>query len=154
MKKLGVLSVVLVLCLAALAAGYAKWSDSVSISGTVNTGKVCVGIRDLETNDPGPHGQPGNEPSYFEGSRDPRIDHTQLPQIVEIPERERDKNVASINSVNVGEVKCVKGQVEYYGAIEEIIDNAYPYYAPSTSIALANCGTIPVKVDTFNLRFD
>jgi len=42
MKKIGLLGMVLVLCLAAVGAGYAMWSETLNISGTVGTGNVDV----------------------------------------------------------------------------------------------------------------
>ena len=44
MKKFGLICMALVLALGALGIGYASWSDSIYIEGTVNTGTV-----DLET---------------------------------------------------------------------------------------------------------
>jgi len=46
MKKLGLLVLVLVLALASLGIGYAAWSSSVTINGTVETGTVLVGVVD------------------------------------------------------------------------------------------------------------
>lgn len=41
-KKIGLLSLTLVLTLGAIGIGLAKWSDTVTIEGTVNTGTVCL----------------------------------------------------------------------------------------------------------------
>jgi hypothetical protein len=40
MKKITILALVLVLCLASLGVGYAKWTDEIIIHGTVETGSV------------------------------------------------------------------------------------------------------------------
>ena len=40
MKKIGLLSLALVLALGALGVGYAAWTDTITIEGTVNTGSV------------------------------------------------------------------------------------------------------------------
>jgi len=42
MKKIAVLALVLVLCLAAVGIGYAKWTDSLTITGKVTTGYLGV----------------------------------------------------------------------------------------------------------------
>ena len=70
-KKIGIVVMSLVLCLALVGVGYAKWSDTVDINGTVETGTVEVGILNVETNDPGLHGTPGDPGSYLTGSMDP-----------------------------------------------------------------------------------
>jgi len=51
MKKLGLLVLVLVLALASLGIGYAAWSSSVTINGTVTMGDVEVGIADIGSDD-------------------------------------------------------------------------------------------------------
>ena len=42
MKKIGLLSLALVLALGALGVGYAAWTDTITIEGTVNTGSVDI----------------------------------------------------------------------------------------------------------------
>lgn len=44
MKKFGLLCLTLVLALGSIGAGYAMWSDTVYIEGTVSTGTVCLGV--------------------------------------------------------------------------------------------------------------
>ncbi|NQT31570.1 MAG: hypothetical protein HQ588_04475 [Deltaproteobacteria bacterium] len=44
MKKIGLLCLALVLALGALGVGYAAWTDSIDITGTVNTGSVEIDI--------------------------------------------------------------------------------------------------------------
>jgi len=47
MKKIGLLSLALVLALGTLGVGYALWFDEVTIEGTVNTGNVEISIEGL-----------------------------------------------------------------------------------------------------------
>ncbi len=54
MKKLVLICLALVMALGALGLGYAHWSQTLTITEVVNTGKFCVGIRDVGTNDSGP----------------------------------------------------------------------------------------------------
>ena len=139
MKKIGLICLALVFALGGLGVGYAHWIDSVTITETVSTGTVCVGIRDIGTNDSGTHGVPGNPASYLEGNLDPGWDSS-IPEYVTY-----DKNVASTNSTN-GTWKCSHGGDSFYDSVTETIDNAYPSYAPEMTIEVANCGSIPVKV--------
>ena len=145
-KKIGIVVMSLVLCLALVGVGYAKWSDTVDINGTVNTGTVEVGILNVETNDPGTHGIPGDPDSWFAGSLDPKFDPkaTGCPCTVPV-----DKNVASVDSYNV-DAKCLHDGTQYFQRVEFVVDNAYPFYCPCGEIHIANCGTIPVKVDTIS----
>lgn len=45
-KKMGLLFMVLVIALAGLGVGFAAWTDRITISGTVETGSVCLEIDD------------------------------------------------------------------------------------------------------------
>jgi len=49
MKKLGLICLTLVLALGALGIGYAAWTDTITISGTVNTGSVDLKIVELSS---------------------------------------------------------------------------------------------------------
>ena len=42
MKKIGLLALAIVLALGALGIGYAAWTDTITINGTVNTGTVDI----------------------------------------------------------------------------------------------------------------
>jgi len=44
-SKIGLLSLVLVIALAALGVGYAEWTESLTITGTVNTTELNVGLK-------------------------------------------------------------------------------------------------------------
>jgi len=45
MKKLSIIALVLVICLAAVGVGYASWTDTITIDGDVQTGSVDLQIR-------------------------------------------------------------------------------------------------------------
>ena len=49
MKKIGLLSLALVLALGALGVGYAAWTDTITIEGTVNTGSVDLQVVELSS---------------------------------------------------------------------------------------------------------
>jgi len=153
MKKIGLLTLALILTLGTLGVGYAKWTTTVTVAGTVNTGFVQVGIRDTGTSDPSPAGPPTVGGFTFpanasEGTIDPRvnplapINANGLPNFVT-----PDKNVGATDSAN-GETKCICTGTQYYASVTETVTNAYPFYAPTTHLAIANCGSIPIKIDT------
>lgn len=127
MRKTLVICLVALLALGLMGFGFAKWSDSVTIAGSVETGTVKVGILNTGVLDQGadPQQPPGNN---AEG-----------------------KDVAKTTSENAGNVKFTLGNTAYYGQINETITNAYPYYKTGTTVAIANGGTIPVKIESFNV---
>jgi hypothetical protein len=47
-KKLGLIALAVVMALGAMGVGYAYWFDTFKINGTVTTGSLVVGIKDLE----------------------------------------------------------------------------------------------------------
>jgi hypothetical protein len=128
-RKTVVICLIAMFALAAMGFGFAKWSDSVSIAATVETGKVCVGILDAGVLDPGadPQQTPGQNP---EG-----------------------KDVAKTTSTNIDN-KCENAGVQYFAKIEEKIENAYPWYKTGSTIKMANCGTIPVKIEKIEAVWD
>jgi hypothetical protein len=132
MKKIGIVALVLVLALGAIGVGYAHWSQTLKITEEVNTGKFCVGILDIGTDDPGPSLADGGlvYPTVpAEGTVDPGY----------------TKNVASADSYNVGDVKCTHEGVDFYHEVREVIKNAYPSYRSTIFLLFANCGTVPAK---------
>lgn len=151
MKKIGLLLLVLVLALGTIGVGYAKWTTTVTVTGTVNTGNVQVGIRDVGTSDPGPNGVDGKvfPASAAEGTYDPRVNPLAPFTAAGLPNFVTDnpKNVGAADSTN-GTAKCVCTGVQYFGSVTETVTNAYPFYAPTLNLEIANCGTIPVKVET------
>lgn len=61
------------------------------------------------------------------------------------------KNVASTTSTNIGDVKCVCNDVDYYDEIFFNITDAYPWYVAYENFTISNCGTIPVFVTDVEL---
>jgi hypothetical protein len=51
MKKVSILAMVLVLCLAAVGIGYAGWTDKVNIDGTLTTGNLDIVLEELSGTD-------------------------------------------------------------------------------------------------------
>jgi len=122
MKKIGLISMVLVLAMGMLGVGSA-WADTVVAGETTDTD--FVGIRNVSTDDP-------------IGSLDPVWNGTEIVT--------SEENVASCISTNDGETKCLNGETEFYDSVTETINNAYPGYAPTITFEVTNCGSNTVMV--------
>ena len=134
----------LLIALAVVGVGYALWSDELVVYERVSTGDVLVGIRDVGTNDDPDDldGVPNFEPG------------TGLDPWVYLPGPTELKDVASTVSENLGEVKCSNGEVDYYDEIRETLSMVYPSYGPTMVMEIYNCGSIPVKIQSFNMTDD
>jgi len=141
MKRIGLICLALVFALGGLGVAYAAWTDDVTITQTVETGELCVGVRDVGTND-----DPGDTDGVANSDG---TGYDKDPGAYWIGSGWRltfgDKDVASATSAN-GTAKCVKGGVQYFDSVTETISNAYPSYAPRIELEFANCGSIPVDV--------
>ena len=49
MRKIGILALALVMAIGALGVGYAAWTDTIYINGTVNTGSVDLNVTELSS---------------------------------------------------------------------------------------------------------
>jgi predicted ribosomally synthesized peptide with SipW-like signal peptide len=125
MKKVGLLILALVIALGALGVGYAKWTDTVMINGSVQSGSILLGINDRGTNDP---------LGTFDKQCAPGRN----------PER---KDVGSMVSTNVGDSLFTLDEIQFYKSIDETFTNVYPWYSARTVIRVANGGTVPVKIE-------
>jgi predicted ribosomally synthesized peptide with SipW-like signal peptide len=120
MKKLGLISLALVLALGALGVGYAHWSDTVVINQTVETGKVCIGFSKQITSEPDPGEAEGKDVGSiscdFIGPIKGYVLYTGVPKPV-------------------------------YTGVKVWMLNAYPCYQTAVVVDVANCGNIPVKIE-------
>jgi len=136
MKKIGIICLVLVMALGALGVGYATWSQTLTITEEVNTGKFCVGIRDAGTDDDGPAlTETGGVLYPIDEPADGTLDPGYL------------KNVAAAHSTD-GVLKCEHETVEFFEDVTETIVNAYPSYSCTITLEFANCGTVPAIVES------
>jgi len=164
MKKAAFLVMALIIALGALGFAYAKWQSTITIQGTINTGTVKIGIRDTGTTDPPPDlitppgvVDPNILPNYepTNGTRDPRVDPLAPWTAGGTPNWVFTdlKNVAATDSDNPDAAVpvCTCSSVGYFASVSENITNAYPFYAPTMTLDIAGCGTIPVKIENVQL---
>jgi hypothetical protein len=131
--KIGALFLVSVMAIAAIGTGYALWHQDLTIDVEIHTGTFCVGVRNVAVGDMGP------DPNYPPG------DNSEGKDVAE---------TISINDPHQKGVKCTKAGIDYYHDVKEIVNNAYPWYASSVTIAFANCGTIPAKINKAYIMAD
>ena len=133
MKKIGLLVMALVLSMGMLGVGYAMWSETLIITGTVTTGEVDVDFSQY-SNDSGTHeGYAGG--NVTAGSLDPKEPGTWDPETLTWSENRELKNIASTNC-NLGTENT----------LTITVDNGYPCYFGSVLFDIDNIGSIPVKV--------
>ena len=140
MKRIGLLSLSLILALGTLGIGYAAWTDTVYIEGTAETADLCVALGNVlildhhEPDDPG-----GDYPTDYP-------DLTCNDGFVLGPDQlnywESDKNVGW------GEVERVwDEEKECYKTLLVTLHNAYPSYFNGVTFYPYNCGTLPWRID-------
>lgn len=117
MKKIGLLSLALVLALGSLGIGYAAWTDTLTITGTVATG-------DLDWEFAGAPGQ-----------SDAGVDQNVFFTLESWNWVLMDKDVASTS------VEFTDNHT-----LTVTIDNAYPYYANHISFVVHGLGSIPLRI--------
>jgi hypothetical protein len=103
--------------LASLVGAYSMWSETLTISGTVNTGEVKVVIANYTCSDLG---------------ADPQIPDSNFSNI-------EGKDVASCEVTPITEDGNIVG-------LQITISNAYPGYEAVVTATIENAGTVPVKL--------
>jgi len=131
MRKIGLLSLALVLALGTLGVGYAMWSDTLVIKGDVTTGQVSVRIDSQYDNDINPLEDPCEAGFWDVTGTSPEW-------------------VGNRYTKNVAQTTSTYDQIDgNWGKI--IITNGYPSYWGSVIWDVHNDGTIPVKLWSANL---
>jgi len=138
MKRIGIISMVLVLAMGMLGVGYATWSQMLFIDGTVHTGTFLTGFESQESNDP--FADDGTVGMLFPTSSP--VDGTLDPGYL--------KNVGGTDC----ELLVLKGvhnypdapAVDMYEKIAITLDNVYPSYSSRVDFDIGNGGTIPAEV--------
>jgi len=125
MKKVGLLVLALVIALGGLGVGYAMWSDTINIQGSVNTAEVCIGFTSA---------------SSFDDCDSNTKDYTVKPG-------EDCKWAITRATKDVG---CTTAVISPDGkTVTVTLYNAYPGYLADVEIHIDNCGDIPVRIQDF-----
>ncbi len=139
MKKIGLLCLALVLALGALGVGYASWTDTIFIDGSVTTGSVCIELTcpwsQADTSDPSPphlvaYGAPASSLDW---------NATQEGSNFNSGVYQTTKNVGWTVIDCSGTAPVKSATLSFY--------NIYPCYFNHIGFGIKNCGTIPVKLD-------
>ncbi len=126
-KKLLIIVLALVIALAGLGVGLAKWSETLTITSTVNTGEVAVEIQEAFTDDDNIVNDVTKDELDDGTYGDPKASEPNAPR--------GDKNVGRSYAEVVDELT---GRVT--------IDEGYPCYYTTAYFLIHNSGSIPVKI--------
>jgi hypothetical protein len=146
MKKIGLISLALVLTLGALGVGYAAWTDTIYINGSVSTGSLCMefepgGVKEASDCDESIN-NPGQEADMNWDGWIRSVGSVSCPQNHKFDDKFcSDKDIATVSWV----YKDLDGDT-LYDRIEFTINNAYPHYLAWVGFEMCNCGTIPVRL--------
>jgi hypothetical protein len=144
MKKIGLLSLAIVLALGALGVGYASWTDTIFIDGTVTTGDFCLSIED------GTYAEviTGCDPTPFADYPDRNwAGWVQSTGVISCPAGykfaskfcvDKDVGYVTFNPVEDGNGNIVE--------LEVTLHDAYPHYLAWITFEVCNCGTVPLKL--------
>jgi len=123
MKRIGLLCLAIVLALGTLGVGYAAWTDTVYITGTVNTGNVDWEIV------PGSQSQKSDDPDW------------NCFWDLEVGTRAPDPE-----GKNVATTTVVIESVAHPHLMTVTLDNAYPYYYDHIAFVVHGLGSIPLRI--------
>jgi hypothetical protein len=123
MKKIGLLCLALVLALGTLGVGYASWTDTIFVTGTVDTGSVSIGFSKISTSEP----------------------------FGEIEDKEVGEIDGSLTGDIKCQIEYAGVPVNVYEKAEFVMTNAYPCYQTAVFLDVACCGTVPVKITSLTI---
>jgi hypothetical protein len=135
MKKIGLLCLALVLALGALGIGYASWTDTIFIDGSVTTGEVCMEFTSCNMADEIPPTNPGGDADVIPALADYTCRNGfagPAPEFWRL-----DKNVSWGTQLISEDGKT----------LTVTLHNTYPCNFNSLSFYVENCGTIPIRID-------
>ena len=142
MKKIGLLCLVLVLTLGAIGIGLARWSDTVTIEGSVASGKVCL---DFVPNSFMAKDGVTPPPPYV-GANPADIDWT----------CDMDNGMANVHKLdkNVGWTIGELEDTDSDGTLDTLkvtINNAYPGYEAYADFTVGNVGDYDVQIKSVTI---
>jgi len=130
MKKIGLIALIVVLSLGIIGVGYAAWSQTLTLTGTVNAGKFDVEFANAVSNDAGTALDPLALGTW---NFTPTYSWTGTQGIA---------NVASIT--NGGSFITTGGSTN--NTLSFTVNNAYPGYMAEVAFDVVNSSTVPVKI--------
>lgn len=126
MKKIGILVLTLVLAFGTLGVGYAVWSDTLYIEGTVDTGVLKVGFTQILAE------WDSEDWNEVHGGEDKDLGNT----------------VCTLEGEQyVGETGIV-----VYDTLNCVVTNGYPYYWGINKFTLDNAGNIPAYIASLTMN--
>jgi hypothetical protein len=144
-KKIGLLCLALVLALGALGVGYASWTDTIFVTGTVNTGSVDLSIVELSSTYV--YKVPGEEAGQYDDVADEMV-------VVHQRKNMRPSDGITWSVINVPPippngilVASATANCTADDTISVTFDNAFPCTTLTADFLVHNVGSIPVKVD-------
>jgi hypothetical protein len=138
-KKIGLISMMLVLALGAMGLGYASWTDTLYISGTVATSDVCVKfIPPAFSLDPPDLGDPPTNYDWTCYSTNMSGRHVYGTW----PGEGDSKDVGSTSANIIAP-----------DTVEVTLDNVYPCYFTTITLHEVNCGTVPIRLRRAKLTY-
>jgi hypothetical protein len=118
MKKIGLLVLAVVFAVGALGVGYAHWSQTLYVDGSVTTGTYLVGFETCSTDDGGTTLDPLTDPAKDVGSTEA--------ELLDL----------------VGD----HGGIDIFETLSITLDNVYPGYKSRVDFDIGNGGTVPGNV--------
>jgi hypothetical protein len=147
-NKFLILALVVVFAFGALGIGYAHWSQTLYVDGTVNTGKLCWGFESGSllslydsSNDPPPY-----KDGVAEVDKDPSIGVGFWGDVIKL-----DKNVGWVTLELRDDKGCDHKGKKLYATANVCLHNVYPCYYAEIHVRVANGGTIPVNFESLKL---
>lgn len=136
----------LVLALGSMGLGYAAWIDTVTISGTVDTGSLCIDIDSPELGDGPVQPPPYLYDTVVQGQTDV-VCNNPGPGF-HLDTRDTLKNVGW---GTVEQVLPIPG-TDLYKGLELNLYNVYPCYYNHLDFWLHGCGSIPARIYTVTFK--
>jgi hypothetical protein len=130
MKKIALLSMVLVLVLGGLGVAYAMWSDTLTLGGTISTDDVCVMFTD----------DFGSDDDLYQGYPDPY----EVPPPSGYNDHTVTANHDYVYPADPKDVGYTLVTKEDDNTLVVELHNVYPCYAVKIDSHVRNCGSVPV----------
>jgi len=149
--KAGVLALVLVLCMAALSVGFAMWSETLNINGTVETGNVAIQFSNCKSSD-----YEVDDPltTTVNETLDPKV-HGTWDWSANIDDPAYWIWSGGRFTVDMGKTLCSIGTDSATGNARGLLSismsSGYPGYCSNVGFTIDNMGSVPVAIESIQL---